>query len=359
MDKHLVIVTLDFKPDSGGVQEYLFQISQRLAKRYRVTVVTPVLGTLPPKTLFQRVHLNRLSPLTIWQLLKKIKPDKLLVGHSHPRLLAGAWLWGDYSVIAYGNDFLAAQKHWHRPFFNYLLRQAKPGIAISRATAVALQKITGQTSAVIYPGTDPLRFSPAQRSRQPHTPTLLTIGRLVPRKGIDTMLRALPLILQETAVTYQIGGSGPDRERLEKIVRQLGIEQAVRFLGPVPEEELPQTYANADLFVMPNREIQELGSLEGFGIVFLEANASGVPVIAGRSGGAVEAVQDGRTGLLIPPDSAEDLATAVLTLLSDEPKRQQMGLAGRHWVETEMNWEHTAQQFVALLAQGKKQDGLF
>ncbi|MBK8905559.1 MAG: glycosyltransferase family 4 protein [Anaerolineaceae bacterium] len=273
----------------------------------------------------------------------------MLVGHAHPKLLAGAWLWGNYSVLVYGNDFLAAQRRWHRPFFNYLLRQGKPIMAISRATAVALQKIINQTAAIIYPGTEPNRFSPARRPQNNETPILLTVGRLVPRKGIDLMLQALPLILRETAVIYHIGGSGPDRVRLEKLVQVLGIQHAVRFLGRIPDDELPQLYASADLFVMPNREIQEEGSLEGFGIVFLEASASGLPVIAGRSGGAVEAVQDGITGLLVTPDSVEELATAVLTLLQDAPKRQQMGQAGRQWVETEMNWDRTAQRFMELL----------
>lgn len=223
-------------------------------------------------------------------------------------------------------------------------------MAISRATAVALENIINQAATIIYPGTEPARFSPANRTRTDETPILLTVGRLVPRKGIDLMLQALPLILRETAVTYHIGGSGPDRARLEKMVQELGIQHVVRFLGRIPEDELPQLYANADLFVMPNREIQEEGSLEGFGIVFLEASASGLPVIAGRSGGAVEAVRDGVTGLLVPPDSAEALATAVLSLLKDAQKRQQMGQAGRQWVESEMNWDQTAQRFMDLLA---------
>jgi phosphatidylinositol alpha-1,6-mannosyltransferase len=321
-----------------------------VGKQYRVTVVTPVVGELPQASSFQRVHLVHVSPWAIWRLLKRLAPTDVLVGHAHPKLLAGAWLWGRYAVLAYGNDFLAAQQRWHRPFFNYLLRQAKPLIAISRATAVALGNIVNQAPVIIYPGTEPARFFPNPRRQLNETPILLTVGRLVPRKGIDLMLRALPLILQETAVTYHIGGSGPDHARLEKLVQESGIQHAVRFLGRIPDDELPHLYASADLFVMPNREIQAEGSLEGFGIVFLEASASGLPVIAGRSGGAVEAVQDGITGLLVAPDSVEELATAVLTLLRDAPKRQQMGQAGRQWVETEMNWDRTARQFMDLLA---------
>ena len=349
MRKHLVILTLDFKPDAGGVQEYLFQLGQTIGNAYPVTVVTPILGALSGQS-FEQIQLSRVSPLAIWQTLRRLKPTQVLVGHAHPKLLLGAWLWGKYALLVHGNDFLAAQGRWHQPLFNYLLRRSEPVVANSQATAVALNAITSQTAQVVYPGTEPHRFSPALRQQKRQRPTLLTIGRLVPRKGIDTMIRALPIILQETAVTYQIGGSGPDRERLESLVRDLKLEHAVQFLARIPEEALPQTYANADLFVMPNREIQEKGSLEGFGIVFLEANASGLPVIAGRSGGAVEAVQDGETGLLIPPDSVSELATAVLTLLKDEQKRQQMGQAGRHWVETEMNWARTAAQFIALLA---------
>ena len=351
MDKHLVILTLDFKPDTGGVQEYLFQLAQKWGEQNQVTVVTPVLGELPGKTHFQRVQLAQSSPLAIWRLLRELAPTHLLVGHAHPKLLAGARLWGRYAVLMHGNDFLAAQGRWHRPFFNGLLKQGQPIVANSKATAVSLQKIINRTATIVYPGTDPARFSPAHRTVEGEVPTLLTLARLVPRKGIDTMLQALPRILQETAVTYQIGGTGPDRERLEKLANEMGVDHVVQFLGRVPDAVLPQTFANADLFVMPNREIQEAGSLEGFGIVFLEASASGVPVIAGKSGGAVEAIQDGKTGLLVAPNSVEELSTAVLTLLKDEKKRQRMGQAGRRWVETEMNWDRTAQKFMELLDQ--------
>jgi phosphatidylinositol alpha-1,6-mannosyltransferase len=180
----------------------------------------------------------------------------------------------------------------------------------------------------------------------------LTVGRLVSRKGIDTVLRVLPLLLPSFPdLQYMIVGDGPDRPRLQALVQALNLQRVVTFLGQVTDAQLLTAYHQAHIFVMPVREEQQAASLEGFGIVFLEAGACGLPVIAGRSGGAIEAVRDGQTGYLVEPRDPKALAKKVLTLLQNAELRQQMGQNGRRWVETKMNWDRVVKEFLQILGQ--------
>ncbi len=124
---------------------------------------------------------------------------------------------------------------------------------------------------------------------------------------------------------------------------------AVRFMDEVSDSDLPETYRRAAVFVMPTRQDYHDGSVEGFGIVYLEASASGLPVVAARSGGAAEAVLENETGLLVPPDDPPALTKALTYLLDDPALRQRMGRAGRLWVEREMNWDRAGRQFLSIM----------
>jgi phosphatidylinositol alpha-1,6-mannosyltransferase len=273
------------------------------------------------------------------------------VGHAHPQLLLPAALYtrNHHLTIAHGNDYLAAQRRWHRSLFNWLLGHSHPLVTHTRANAQRLNELGFAGARVIYPGTDPIRFTPAV-AVPPFPPVLLTVGRLVSRKGIDTVLEALPLLLLRVPdLQYMIVGDGPDRPRLQSLVQALKLQNVVSFRGEVTDAQLLATYHQAHIFVMPVREEQQAASVEGFGIVYLEASACGLPVIAGRSGGAIEAVRDGQTGYLVEPRDPEALAKKVLTLLQNAELRQQMGQNGRRWVETEMNWDRAAQQFLQIL----------
>jgi phosphatidylinositol alpha-1,6-mannosyltransferase len=345
----LAILTLDFLPNTGGMQQYIFEMAQRLTAVYHTILITPTKGTLPKETAFQRIIINKATPWAFWQQLRKIKPDKVLLGHAHPRLLLAAAMQGNYATITYGNDYLAAQLHWHHPLFNFLLKRSQPLITISQANAQRLQELHFPTPKIIYPGTDPQRFTPAEKPEgQP--PTLLTICRLVPRKGVDTVLQAMLHLLQTFPnLQYQIGGKGPNLSRLQQLVETLGISRAVTFLGFIPDEKLPTVYHNADIFVMPVREEKQQGSMEGFGIVYLEASASGLPVIGGKSGGTADAVQDGKTGILVDSHNAKAVAQAIRHLLQNDDLRQEMGTNGRIWVETEMNWNRAGEEMIKLL----------
>jgi len=178
---------------------------------------------------------------------------------------------------------------------------------------------------------------------------LLTVARLVERKGIDTVLRALPEIARRhPTLRYAIAGEGPDRARLEALAAQLGVGERVDWLGYVSQEALAPLYASADLFALPSRSIPEQGDIEGFGLVLLEAQAAGTPVIAARSGGMPDAVHDGVTGVLIAPDDSAALARVASELLADPARRARMSEAARTFAAGK-TWHATARSFLAAL----------
>jgi phosphatidylinositol alpha-1,6-mannosyltransferase len=348
---HIVVLTLDFAPAVGGVQIYLYEILRRVARSHQVTVVTPVTGDLPPTAAMSVLTLTSRKASGFRRALATLRPDRLVVGHAHPQLLLAAFSYPrlGYATITYGNDYLAAQKCWHRPLFNWLLRRSQPLITITQANADRLRALAMPTPHIVRPGTDPSRFSPPP-APPPGPPVLLTVGRLVRRKGIDTVLESLSGLLPENpGLRYQVVGDGPDRERLQHRSQELGLQKVVTFLGRVSDPQLLSLYRQAHVFVMVAREERQSASMEGFGIVYLEASACGLPVVAGRSGGAGEAMRDGVTGFLVPSDDPQQLSEALGKLLADPELRRRQGLAGRQWVEDEMNWDRSAEKMCAAL----------
>jgi phosphatidylinositol alpha-1,6-mannosyltransferase len=184
--------------------------------------------------------------------------------------------------------------------------------------------------------------SPVSRSAGKKTTTkkmILTCGKLTERKGHDMVIKALPEVLKESAsVNYVIAGTGPYETNLRSLVRALKLGDKVRFRGRVSNVELRHLYRTCDVFVMPNRELDD-GNVEGFGLVFLEANAFGKPVVAGRSGGAVDAVEHGKTGLLVNPMDKDEIAWAISYLLRNRKVAARMGSAGRKRAEHKFTWK--------------------
>jgi len=178
-------------------------------------------------------------------------------------------------------------------------------------------------------------------------PWILTAARLDYHKGIDTVIRALPAIRAVCPTArYVVAGVGIRRGYLERLIAELGLGDAVRLLGFVPDEELPALYNAADVFVLDSRRFDLL--VEGFGIAILEASACGLPVIGGRSGGVPEAVRDGETGLVIDPEAPAAVAAAVSQLLADGETRRRMGAAGRAAVERYYNWDRVVADLIAI-----------
>ncbi|MEV5890880.1 glycosyltransferase family 4 protein [Nonomuraea fuscirosea] len=178
-------------------------------------------------------------------------------------------------------------------------------------------------------------------------PVAVCVSRLVPRKGQDQLIRAWPQVLRAVpdAVLLLVGG-GPYRRTLERLAAG---RESIRFTGTVPAASLPGYYAVADVFAMPCRTRLKGVDVEGLGIVFLEASATGLPVVAGASGGAPDAVRPGDTGLVVDGEDPGEVAQAVVELLSDPDKARKLGRGGRDWIAREWAWDQVAARFHALL----------
>ncbi|AYL35653.1 glycosyltransferase family 4 protein [Streptomyces fungicidicus] len=207
------------------------------------------------------------------------------------------------------------------------------------------------------PGVDEKTFHPGSggeevRARLGLTdrPVVVCVSRLVPRKGQDTLIRAMPAILaaEPDAVLLIVGG-GPYEKDLRRLAADTGVAASVRFTGSVPWSELPAHYGAGDVFAMPCRTRRGGLDVEGLGIVYLEASATGLPVVAGDSGGAPDAVLDGETGWVVPGGSPADTADRVTALLADGELRRRMGQRGREWVEDKWRWDLLAEHLKALL----------
>ncbi|HMH82602.1 MAG TPA: glycosyltransferase family 4 protein [Gemmatimonadales bacterium] len=278
-----------------------------------------------------------------------------------------------YSLFLYGADLLSEQhKIRHSAFKRRTARAIFGGAAVllaisnwTRDLALAILGDLGldghgQRLRVLHPGTDPTHFRPGadadglrERFGLPDGGTrwLVTVARLERHKGMDTVIKALPTILARAPdVRYAVAGTGPDRERLEKLADKLGLGDHVRFLGGVSDRELPAFYNLAAVYVGASRRSERLG-VEGFGISLVEASACGVPIVAGDSGGIPDAVQHGETGFLVPPEDSEAFADAICRLLGDTTLATRLGENGRRAVETHFNWDRVVRDLRAIEAE--------
>ena len=232
---------------------------------------------------------------------------------------------------------------------------------VSQYARRRISSALGPMAALEYlpPGvrTSTFRPDPAARRRMRDTyglrgsRVLLCVSRLVARKGQDRLIRALPAVRARIPdVLLMIVGDGPHARRLRGIATQLGVDDRVVFTGGVPWSDLPALYAAGDVFAMPCRTRGCGLDVEGLGIVFLEAQASGLPVIAGRSGGAPETVLPDRTGLVVDGRDVSQIADAAAGLLADADRRRDWGAAGRAWVQSAWNWDSSAARLSELLS---------
>lgn len=217
-----------------------------------------------------------------------------------------------------------------------------------RAAARMVQLPPGVDEKTFHPGSG----GPEVRARLGLTdrPVIVCVSRLVPRKGQDTLIEAMPRILAAVpdAVLLIVGG-GPYEADLRELAVSTGVSDSVVFTGAVPWSELAAHYGAGDVFAMPCRTRRGGLDVEGLGIVYLEASATGLPVIAGDSGGAPDAVLDGETGWVVRGGSPEEAADRIVTLLKDPELRARMGERGREWVEEKWRWDLLAERLRELL----------
>ena len=269
-----------------------------------------------------------------------------------------------YGVIVYGTELLLIEAKIRRSRFKRrtagsIVGRAAVLVAISRWTAELARHVLSMLDLnipveTVPLGTDPAHFRPgidarAVRAKYGLTggPWLLTVSRLEWHKGIDTMMKALPAVrAAHPSARYAIAGVGDRLPQLQGLAQELGLGDAVRFLGAVTDEELPALYNAADLYVGASRRHDLLA--EGFGISLVEASACGLAVVGGRSGGVPDAVREGETGILVDPDDPQAVAAGVNELLATPARRKQLGAAGRRAVESYYNWDRVVNDLIRI-----------
>jgi phosphatidylinositol alpha-1,6-mannosyltransferase len=287
--------------------------------------------------------------------LGNIRPVGYAVSWAHARLRV------PYMLYVNGGDLLREQrktseKGMKRRTARRIMGEAAGIVATSKWVADLARDVLDQIEVKIPPpiaaldlGTDPGIFSAGRdkgalraKWNVADAPLLLTVARLVPHKGQDTVIRAVASLSKELPeLRYVLVGEGHDESRLRALAAELGVSDRVIFAGALSDEELPEAYATSNVYVGASR-LDNTVNVEGFGISFLEASASGLPVVAGDSGGVRSAVRDGVTGVVVPPESVEEISSAVRGFLTDSARAKSFGAAGRLAVETHFNWDRVA-----------------
>jgi phosphatidyl-myo-inositol dimannoside synthase len=380
MTPTLLVVTNDFPPRPGGIQSFVHGVVSRLppdqvvvltsrwrgyeewdaAQPYRVvrhdtSVLLPTRGVRRQAADLRKEH----GATAVW------------FGAAAPLGLLASGLRSE------GADRLIATTHGHEvgwaavPAARSLLRRIAANLDVM--TYLGDYTRTRLAKAVapyddrlrrLVPAVDATLFRPDAGGVQRRAmlgladrPVAVCVSRLMPRKGQDMLVRAWPAIRRRApdAALVLVGG-GPSRDRLKRLAQDTGIADHVIFTGTVTHEDLPAWYGVGDVFAMPCRE--RLGGLdvEGLGMVFLEAAACGLPVVAGRSGGSVDAVRSGETGYLVDGESVHEIAAAVGELLAEPAQAAAMGDRGRQWVSDDWSWSATLRDFTAYLDGGAPQD---
>lgn len=375
-----LIVTNDFPPRPGGIQAFLHNMALRLdpeqivvyastwkrghegheataafdaeqpftVVRDRTTMLLPTPRVTRKATLLrehgcQSVWFGAAAPLGLMAPALRKAGARRLVATTHGHEAGWAQLPASRQLlrrIGEGTDAIT-----------YLGEYTRSRIAAALTPEAAgrmVQLPPGVDEKTFHPGSggDVVRARLGLSSR----PVVVCVSRLVPRKGQDTLIRAMPAILAKVpdAVLLIVGG-GPYENELRGLAAETGVEGSVRFTGAVPWAELPAHFGAGDVFAMPCRTRRGGLDVEGLGIVYLEASATGLPVVAGDSGGAPDAVLDGETGWVVRGGSAEESAERIVALLEDPELRRRMGERGRAWVEEKWRWDLLAEKLRTLL----------
>lgn len=372
----LALITQDFPPEVGGIQTYSVELARRFQGSLGACVVlAPAVAgahSWDAEQPFRIVRCNGGADLLFAALVPALaslraRGEVDVVLHAQwqtlPATLAlrRSGLLRGVFVAAHGRELLLRPMGtWPRVQAVYddmrraLLRAADGVFPVSRYTAqlVLGAGVPAERCHVVPNGTDPEHFRPmavdALRARLglEGRSVLLFAGRLKPNKGVDTVIAALPEIAgSQPEVVFVVVGEGEDEPRLRALAAQHGVLERCRFLGRVPWSALPEYYNLADVFVTLSRE--EPPSVEGFGLVFLEASACGRAVIGARSGGIPDAIVEGETGLLVDPGDPSAFAAQATALLADPALRSRLGAAGRAHVLLAGNWDTVHDRLLA------------
>lgn len=363
-----LLLTIGFPPEKGGVQDYLYNVVKHLKSQTIVLAPNHVKSTTFDKTQQFKIYRSEIfsggKPKRIrmfidaFKIIKNEKLDVVQCGQTLPvgliALLLKVVTKTPYVVYAHGLDVIKPQNNFLRKaVLLQVLNFADKIFANSEFTKneVAKLNIPEEKIMRLTPGIDfkdfLFPFNRQKFKRQNNlvgSKIVISIGRLVERKGFDYAIKALPSLLKKFPNTiYLIIGEGPYKAILQRLVREENVGDNVRFLGALNRKEMIKYLFISDVLVMPSRIIAEQGEVEGFGIVFLEANACGKPVIGSYSGGIKDAVVDGKTGLLIKdPTSVKEVSDKISLLLSNPALAEKLGKFGRERVRKQFDWERLA-----------------
>ncbi len=372
--KKILIITNDFYPSKGGIQGTILGLATQFGDK--CVVIAPYYsgynvrddGKLPFSTvrtngLRQNRFIDKLlffilrrpfaflvrTVFLIGRVAKKNDYSFVICGHI-TNLLIGIIgkriLNAPLGIIVHGKELLfrGLLSQFKKAFAKFLLKRCNCLFVSNRFVKKTLLEMSvPEEKIVLIPfGVNFAQSQKAMRKRLENDENkILTVGRLVERKGHEVVLRALPMVLKRFPnVIYQIVGNGSMKKKLHQLTDKMKLSKNVEFFGDV--NNIEHFYQNCDVFVMPSRFIAEKGDVEGFGLVFLEANYFGKPVIGGCSGGISDAVVDGVTGILVDPESPEEIGNAVIKLLENPELAGKLGEQGRKRVLTEFTWKRAA-----------------
>lgn len=368
-----LLLTNDFPPRPGGIQSYLENLLAHLpaddvivyAPRWKgceaYDAAAPYRIVRHPGTLMLP---NRSVARRAAELVRENDIHTVWFGAAAPLAVLGPVLRkaGAQRIVAstHGHEVGWSMLPGARQVLRIIGETADVITFVSRYTRGRFASAFGPRGALEYLpcGVDVDRFAPNAAARQElrdryglgEVPVVLCLSRLVPRKGQDVLIKAMPRLLAAVPdVHLMIVGGGPYGDHLKELADKVGVADRVTFTGTVPPEELPMHHAMADVFAMPTRTRGGGLDVEGLGIVFLEASASGVPVVAGDSGGAPETVRDGETGIVVDGRRIDEVADAISALLLDRERAAAMGAAGRRWIVDNWQWRQQAARLRQLL----------
>ncbi|MDF3340894.1 GDP-mannose-dependent alpha-(1-6)-phosphatidylinositol monomannoside mannosyltransferase [Mycolicibacterium septicum] len=373
----VLLVTNDFPPRRGGIQSYLEAFVGELVRdgSHELTVYAPKWkGSADYDAAAGYRVVRHPTSLMVPEPTVATRMQRLIAENDIETVWFGAAaplaLLGPLARRA-GARRVVASTHGHEVGWSMLpvARSALRRIGddadvvtfISRYTRDRFASAFGPRAALEHlpPGVDTDRFVPDPVARAElraryglgQRPVVVCLSRLVPRKGQDMLIRAWPAIRRRVPdAALVIVGGGPYLQRLQQLTQTHDVAADVTFTGAVPAAELPAHHAMADVFAMPCRTRGAGLDVEGLGIVYLEASACGVPVIAGTSGGAPETVLDGQTGTVVDGTDVAAVATAVGDVLADPGRAAAMGVAGRHWAVDNWQWRSQGARLTGLLS---------
>jgi phosphatidylinositol alpha-1,6-mannosyltransferase len=376
-DASILCITNDFGPRAGGIESFVIGLIERLPRSH-VIVYTSAQDNSEE---YDRRWLEDFGVEVVRDKAKILLPTpgvaycvKAIVRERNISIVffgaAAPLALLSKSLRRSGVQHIVALTHGHEVWWSKVWPFTMAIKSISRhvdhltylgeftrsAIAKSVTKESVQSMVKIAPGIDTDHFSPADASKLreelglTHKKVIVSVGRLVHRKGQDVLIEAMPAIIKEVPEAHILMiGEGPYRSYLENRAKALGITERITFIGRIQYADLPRYICVGDLFVMPSRSRLAGLEVEGLGIVYLEASACGLPVIAGDSGGAPDAVLEGESGLVVDGTRKTDVAAAVVELLLDPDRSKAMGIRGRQWIIQEWRWEIWSSRFAQLL----------